>query len=45
MIKINTVKDKWNDTKNGEFSNILLSDLEVKNMLEKKPSRTQRSWF
>jgi hypothetical protein len=45
MIKTNTVKDKWNDTKNGEFSNVLLSDLEVKNMLEKNPQEHKEAGF
>ena len=30
MKKTNDVKNKWKDTKTGEFSNILLSDFEVK---------------
>lgn len=45
VIKTNTVKDKWNDTKNGEFSNVLLSNLEVKDMLQNNPQEHKEAGF
>ncbi len=45
MKKINSVKDKWNATKGGEFSNILLSDLEVENLLLNNPQRHKEAGF
>lgn len=45
MKKTNDVKSKWKDTKTGEFSNILISDLEVKNMLENNPQEHKEAGF
>jgi len=45
MKKTNDVKNKWKDTKTGEFSNILLSDFEVKSMLENNPQEHKEAGF
>jgi hypothetical protein len=45
MKKTNNVKNKWEDTKTGEFSNILLSDSEVKNMLDNNPQEHKEAGF
>jgi hypothetical protein len=45
MIRIATVKKKWTDTKTGDFSNILLSDSEVRNMLKKNPQNHKEAGF
>jgi len=45
MKQINNVKAKWKDTKNGEFSSILLTDADVKNMLENNPQEHKEAGF
>jgi len=43
--RIKIVEDKWSDTKNGEFSNILLSDIEVEEMLNNNPQEHKEAGF
>lgn len=45
MIKTSSVKNKWKDTKTGEFSNILLSDSEVHDLLNKNPQAHKEAGF
>ncbi len=45
MKKTESVKNKWKDTKTGEFSNILLDDYEVKIMLENNPQKHKEAGF
>ncbi len=45
MKKTRSVKDKWKDTKTGEFSNILLDNNEVKAMLENNPQEHKEAGF
>ncbi len=39
------IRDKWKDTKNGEFSNILLSDAEVELILKNNPQDHKEAGF
>lgn len=45
MKQTNNVKIKWKDSRKGEFSSILLSDLEVQNMLENNPQNHKEAGF
>lgn len=45
MKQISDVKTKWKDTKKGEFSSVLLSNYEVKNMLENNPQQHKEAGF
>lgn len=45
MKKTKGIQNKWKDTKTGEFSNVLLSDLEVKIMLETNPQKHKEAGF
>lgn len=45
LKKTQQIKEKWKDTKNGEFSTALLSDTEIKKMLRNNPQRHKEAGF
>lgn len=45
MKQTNSIKLKWKSTRNGEFSNILLTDLEVRIMLVDNPQKHKEAGF
>lgn len=45
MKRTNDVKNKWKNTVAGNFSNTLLSDAEVNNMLKNNPQRHKEAGF